>query len=108
MYAPYHPLHSRRYMKIRMLPKLLSERSQMFRFYSCKFRTDKYKEGCARLALWKDFSLENSYTIECSALGYLNNERETIPFTEESLSEFGVSLAQSIGEYLLIREQDKT
>lgn len=25
IYAPYYPLHSRKYLKIRMLPKLLSE-----------------------------------------------------------------------------------
>ena len=104
MYAPYYPLHSKKYLKIRMLPKLLAERSEMFRYYSCKFRFDKFKEGCARLALWKDFHIENSYTIEISALGYLNAERETIPFTENSLGEFGINLAQSLCEFLMIKE----
>ena len=77
MYAPYYPLHSRKYYKIRMLPKLLAERSDMFRYYSCKFRIEKYKEGCGRLALWRDFHIKNSYTIECSALVFLTKERET-------------------------------
>ncbi|TNV86843.1 hypothetical protein FGO68_gene16193 [Halteria grandinella] len=107
MYAPYYPLHSKKYLKIRMLPKLLAERSEMFRYYSCKFRFDKFKEGCARLALWKDFHIENSYTIEISAMGFLNAERETIPFTEASLGEFGKHLAQSLCEYLMIKEQDR-
>ena len=43
MYAPYYPLHSKKYLKIRILPKLLAERSEMFRYYSCKFRMEKYK-----------------------------------------------------------------
>ena len=72
MYAPYYPLHSRKYLKIRILPKLLSERSELFRYYSCKFRMEKYKEGCARQALWNALNIQNCYTIECSALGYYN------------------------------------
>jgi hypothetical protein len=77
MYAPYYPLHSKQYLKIRLLPKLLAERSEMFRYYSCKFRVEKYKEGCARLALWRDLHIMNCFTIECSALGFLTKERET-------------------------------
>lgn len=34
MYGPYYPLHSSNYMKIRVIPKLMSERTAMFRFYS--------------------------------------------------------------------------
>jgi len=37
-YGPYFPLHNERYLKMRVLPKLLSEKTEMFRFYSCKFR----------------------------------------------------------------------
>ena len=38
IYGPYFPLHNERYLKMRVLPKLLSEKTDMFRFYSCKFR----------------------------------------------------------------------
>jgi hypothetical protein len=57
----------------------------MFRFYSCKYLFDKARQGCARLALWKEFKIEQCYTIEISALGYLNKDRETVPFCEASL-----------------------
>ena len=57
MYGPYYPLHSRKYLKIRMLPKLLSERTDMFRYFSCKFKIEKYKEGCARISLWREFNI---------------------------------------------------
>jgi cytosolic carboxypeptidase protein 2/3 len=38
IYGPHFPLHNEKYLKMRVLPKLLSERTEMFRFYSCKFR----------------------------------------------------------------------
>jgi len=107
MYGPYYPLHSRKYLKIRFLPKLASERTQMFRYFSCKFRIEKYKETCARIALWRDFAIANCYTIETSAYGFLNKERETVPFNEELLREFGECLCQSLLEQILIQEEDK-
>jgi hypothetical protein len=102
MYGPYYPLHLRKYMKIRVLPKLASERTEMFRYFSCKFRIEKYKESCARIALWRDFGISNSYTIESSVFGFLNKERETVPFNEDLLAEFGECLCHSILEYMLI------
>ena len=96
-----------------MLPKLLAERTDMFRYYSCKFRSgadpheDQDKQGCARLALQKDFHIDNCYTIECSALGFLNSDRVTVPFTSEKLEEFGVCLANALSECVMIREEDQ-
>lgn len=72
MYGPYFPLHSSKYMKIRTLPKLISERTEMFRYFSCKFKCEKYKENCARIAIFRDFNITNVYTIETSAMGFLN------------------------------------
>ncbi|CDW76472.1 zinc carboxypeptidase family protein [Stylonychia lemnae] len=107
MYAPYYPLHSRKYLKIRIMPKLLSERSEMFRYFSCKFRFEQYKQGCARQALWNAFNIQNCYTIECSALGYYNKDRETNQFDELNLREFGVHFSHSLFEYCMIQEQER-
>ena len=38
MYGPQFPIHDARYLKMRVIPKLMSEKSEMFRFFSCKFR----------------------------------------------------------------------
>jgi len=82
-------MHSRKYLAIRLLPKLLSEHSPFFRYYSCKFLYDQARAGSARLALWKDLQLDFSYTLECSVLGYLHPEtRETVPFDCDNLAEF--------------------
>jgi len=107
MYGPHYPLHSSNYMKIRVIPKLMSERTVMFRFYSCKFRTESYKENWARLSLWRDFKIQTSLTIESSFHGYLNSNRETKVFNEANLQYFGQSFWQSIFEYLLILEENK-
>ena len=40
IYGPYFPLHSEYHCKIRVIPKLLSENTEFFRYYSCKFRSD--------------------------------------------------------------------
>ena len=107
MYGPYFPLHSSKYLKIRALPKLVSERTEMFRFFSCKFKLEKYKENCARIAIWRDFNITNCFTIESSQFGFLNRERETIPFSSGLLQEFGECLVHSIFEYNLIQEEDR-
>mgnify|MGYP003726000445 CR=1 FL=1 len=44
MYGPQFPIHDIRYLKMRVIPKLMSEKSEMFRFFSCKFRIQKSNE----------------------------------------------------------------
>lgn len=106
MYGPYFPLHCSKYMKIRTIPKLISERTEMFRFFSCKFKIEKYKENCARIAIWRDFNITNCFTIEASSFGFISKNRETIDFTPGLLQEFGDCVVQSIFEYNLIQDED--
>lgn len=107
MYGPYFPLHSSKYMKIRTLPKLISERTEMFRYFSCKFKCEKYKENCARIAIWRDFNITNVYTIETSSMGFLNKQRDTVQFSTGLLQEFGECFMHSMFEYHLIQEEDR-
>jgi hypothetical protein len=107
MYGPHFPLHSSKYMKIRTIPKLISERTEMFRFFSCKFKHDKYKENCARLAICRDFDVTHSFTIESSQYGFLNKHRETITFNPGLLQEFGECMVHSLFEYALIQDEDR-
>lgn len=66
IYGPHYPLHSDKYGKIRLIPKLLSELTESFRYYSCKFRNEKSKESSARLVINSELNLPFSYTIEAS------------------------------------------
>jgi len=74
IYGPHFPLHNEKYLKMRVLPKLLSERTEMFRFYSCKFRIQKSKLKAARVVLWKEFNIMNCFTLEASFHGYFTRE----------------------------------
>ena len=74
-------MHDLRYLKIRILPKLMSEQSEMFRFYACKFRIEKSKEKTARVVLWREFNILNCFTLEASFQGYFDSERLTHCFT---------------------------
>lgn len=73
IYGPHFPLHSEKYLKMRVLPKLLSERTEMFRFYSCKFRIQKSKLKAARVVLWKEFNIMNCFTLEASFHAYFTH-----------------------------------
>jgi len=66
---------------MRVLPKLMSEQTEMFRFFSCKFRIQRSKEKTARVVLWREFNIMNCFTLEASFYGYFDKERETKDFS---------------------------
>ncbi|CAG9329613.1 unnamed protein product [Blepharisma stoltei] len=107
MYGPHYPLHSEKYCKIKVFPKLISETTEMFRYYSCRFRNEASKRKTARLVMWKELELPYTYTVESSSHGYLDSERATIAFTEENLHRLGKCLGETILEYIEIRDRDK-
>jgi hypothetical protein len=106
LYAPYFPLHSIKYYKIRMIPKLLSEMTDLFRYYSCKFRTEKQKESTARVAISREFKIDFCYTLEASFYGYITQDRVTLNFNDLNLQEIGRWLAKSIREYIEMRDEE--
>jgi hypothetical protein len=84
IYGPYYPLHNEKYFRMRILPRLISEQTNKFRFFSCKFRIDKSKKKAARLVLWREFNLMNSFTLEASFHSYFNQDRVNIEFNTDS------------------------
>lgn len=66
MYGPEFPIHDTRYLSMRIIPKLMSENSELFRFFSCNFRIHPSKESTARVVLWREFNITNCYTLESS------------------------------------------
>jgi len=59
-----------------VLPKLVSMLlPEMFRFQSCKFKNQSYKENCARLYCDKEGILY-SFCLECSQQGYFTTDDE--------------------------------
>lgn len=105
-YGPYFPLHSEFHYKIRVIPKLLSEISEMFRYYSCKFRNDWSKRKAARLVIAKEQCLPYSYTIEASAFGFFNSERVTVSFDQPILLTIGEQILTSILQFIDLRNDE--
>ena len=97
IYGPYYPLHDTRYWKMRLIPKIMSKKSEIFRFYACKFKIEKSKLSTARLALWKEFKIMNCFTCESSFYGFFTEStRETIVFTKEYWNDLGKILIESL------------
>lgn len=84
-----------------MLPALLDEMSPYFNYDGCKFGNEKYKKNCARLGIFRDFELDQSYTVESSCWGYINQETEaTIQFKELDFLKFGQHLGEAFAKHL--------
>ena len=49
---------------IRVIPYMLSQKNKLFSFQDCKFANEKEKESTARLVMFKDLQILNSYTLE--------------------------------------------
>ena len=54
----------------RRLARILANLSEFFEFEHCKFVNEKPKANCARLGIYRDFGVKDSYTIETSCFGY--------------------------------------
>lgn len=107
IYGPYYPLHDDRYVRVRILAKLLAERTQMFRYPACKFRTEPDKVNAARFVISREFDVMNSLTLESSFYAYLDEERKTIEFSHSFYEKMGVHFASSVLDYLHLLEEER-
>lgn len=108
MYGPQFPIHDSKYLKMRILPKLMSEQTEMFRYFSCKFRIQPSKERTARVVLWREFNIMNCFTLEASLHGFFDHTRETRDFITSHFLKIGKHLASTLFEYqLMCEEEDK-
>lgn len=99
IYGPEYVLHSEKYFKARVIPKLLDENSEMFRYSSCKFNVEPLKERAARVVFNREFNVMNCFTLEASMHGYISNERQTVELTIADLLQMGEQLTQTLSQY---------
>ena len=77
-----------------MFPTLLSNRIDAFKLKDCKFALEKEKESTARIVMFNELSIINSFTLEASFFGtepeepnyddeYFNDEEEVAILSEE-------------------------
>lgn len=107
IYGPYYPLHSLRYLKVRVFANLLGKHTEMFRFRACKYREEREKMTAARLVISREFGIMNSFTIEASFFGFLNEERKMVEFTSSSYELMGRHICETLLEYRELLEEEK-
>ena len=52
--------------KTRLLPKIFASVEEMFDYTKCQFKQDKYKLNTARVVVWNEMKVTNSFTLETS------------------------------------------
>lgn len=99
MYGPYYPLHHDLYLKSRIYPKILGDRTLMFRYFSCRFRIERVKRTAARVVMFKELGVPMSYTLETSYFGYIREDRKTVPYSIEDLQLLGEEVGKGLLDY---------
>ena len=54
---------------IKLLPLLLQQKNRIFSFHDSHFRLEKSKEATARIVIYRELNVANSYTLEASFCG---------------------------------------
>ena len=55
--------------KTRLFPKILASIEPIFNFNECLFSQEKLKYNTARVVVWNEFKVTNSFTLETSMYG---------------------------------------
>ncbi len=73
-YGPEYPLYDINYYKCRILPKILADNTELFRYFSCIFRISPGKKTTARAVIQNMCNLTNCFTIEASNGSYYQKD----------------------------------
>ena len=90
--------------KVRLLPRILARQTPVFNIRDCRFRVDPSKLGTARVVVWREFGVTNSFTLESSFFGYALGA-ETVAFDKRLYRETGASLGRALAQYKLLLKQ---
>lgn len=86
-------------LKERIFPKLLEGVSEIFSFKDCVFGIQKAKEGTARIVLYKEMGIINSYTLESSFSGASFGKYADFHFNTDHLLEIGHNFCDAILDF---------
>ncbi len=86
-------------VKEKIFPNLLSKNCEIFSFPDSCFAIQKSKESTARVVMWRDFNIINSYTLEASFCGADFGKYADYHFNIPMLEEIGHCFCQTILDY---------
>lgn len=80
--------------------RLFSENIDMFGFDDCSFLVQKSKESTARIVMWREFNLVNSFTLEASFLGPNKGSNSGLHFSSTHLQKMGHMFCRTLVDYV--------
>eukprot|EP00347_Sterkiella_histriomuscorum_P013611 403364056 len=86
-------------LKERVFPLMFSKLSDQFSFEGCSFNIQKQKESTARVVIWREYQLINSFTLECSFCGPNKGLYKDCHFTTTMLLDLGKYFCLTLNEY---------
>lgn len=86
-------------VKEQVFPKLLETNSDLFSFADCEFGMQKTKESTARIVIYKEFEIINSYTIESSFCGADFGKYRDFHFNPVHLQEIGRDFCDTLLDF---------
>ena len=84
--------------KVRLLPRILAKKTHLFSYSDCRFHIESDKQRTARVVIWKEFGITNSFTLESSFYGY-NRGDKICPYTTEDYNSLGETFVLSLLDY---------
>jgi hypothetical protein len=64
--------------KTRLLPKILDRIETSFDYNNCRFKQDKYKLNTARVVVWNELQVTNSFCLETSQYGFYVRNKDHV------------------------------
>jgi len=85
--------------KERVFPMLFGDNSENFSFEDCSFEVQKSRESTARVVMWREFNLYNSFTLECSFCGPTKGIYNGCHFNPTVLETMGIVFCKTLADY---------
>lgn len=92
--------------KTRLLPKIFASNEKIFDMISSRFNQSQSKYNTARVVVWNEFQVTNSFTLETSMFGKQTvNEDDLNQFINEDFASIGMNLLKSVLQFVNIETQ---
>ena len=80
--------------------RIYAENSENFSFDDCSFEVQKSRESTARVVMWREFNLINSFTLEASFCGPSKGAHKGCHFNPTMLDLMGRVFCKTLADYV--------
>lgn len=100
MFGPSYNLTQALYYKCRILPKILSNITPIFRYYGCTYDIPNDKKSTARAVMLSELMLPVVFTVETSLGFYYDSSAgKVLVFDKKKWEGLGINVVMAIKEY---------